>query len=96
MQHCCVLLKYLHEVPYIIIEAILEILFQWSVVSQMEPLVYLHPWLGYTAAYEMMVANWIYWIAGFIGRFVVHKEPRKGQDVGDENKGVHTQYLRVP
>jgi len=109
-QHWFVLLKYLHDVPYIIIETILEVLFQWSVVSQMEPLVYLHPWLGYAGACGMMVAHWLYFIAGFIGRFVVHEEPRKGQSTlvmnarresmrhpschADEDNGVVTQEDR--
>lgn len=74
MQHWFVLLKYLNDFAYVIVEGVLEILFQWSVVSQMEAIIYLHPFIGYTGAAGMLVAHWLYWIAGFIGRFVVHEK----------------------
>ena len=74
MQHWFVMIKYLHDFSYIIVEGVLEILFQWTVVSQMEAIVYLHPFIGYTGAAGMLVAHWMYWLAGFIGRFVVHEK----------------------
>lgn len=72
IQHWFALLKYLHDTSYVVIETILEVFFQWSVISQMEQLVYRHTWLAYTSACGMMVAHWLYFIAGFIGRFIVH------------------------
>lgn len=65
MQHWFVLLKHFNENLYVFIEWILEIWFQWSVFSNFE-LYSLNHWTAEVAALGMLIAHWLWIIAGGI------------------------------
>jgi len=76
VQHWFVMLKYIHEPAYIVIECILEVWFEWSLISQLEVYVYHSAWLLPTAALGMLVAHWFYLSSGFIG-LIKHHHPKE-------------------
>lgn len=69
IQHWFVLLQHVHRPAYILIELLLEIWFEWSVLSQFEVYTYKLHWTVPLAAAAMLVAHWLYVIAACIGLF---------------------------
>lgn len=68
MQHWFVLLKHFHESLYVSIEFVLETWFQWTVFSNFELYASNH-WTAEVAALGMLVAHWLWLVAGGIGLF---------------------------
>jgi len=58
-QHWFVLLKYVNKPAYIIVQLLLEIWFEWTVISNFEYYILEH-WTVYLCAAVMLVAHWEY------------------------------------
>lgn len=65
MQHWFVIVKYINEWAYMLIELTLEIFFQWILLSQFENFVSNH-WTASLIGAAMLVAHWLFLIAGGI------------------------------
>lgn len=65
VQHWFVLLIYVNQMAYIIIELLVEVWFEWVMFSVFEELVYTHVLLG-VAAGTMLVAHWLYLLSAFL------------------------------
>ena len=77
IQHLFVLLKYWHQTLYICIEFLLEIWFEWTVLSNFE-LYGANHWTMELAALSMLVAHWIYLFAAGMTLFVQSKSWTSG------------------
>ena len=73
IQHWFVLLKYVDEKAYFAIELILEVWFEWSIISQYETYVYTQHWTAPLAAGVMLISHWMYLLAAGI-RLVVDRD----------------------
>ena len=62
MQHLFVLLSQIHMNMYIFIETVLEILLEWSILSNYENCVWNH-WTVALSASIMLFAHWLYFTA---------------------------------
>jgi len=67
VQHWVVLLKYVNQRLYILVELVLEVWFEWSVLSQFETFVDEFHWIIPVAAGGMLFAHWLYMIAAGLG-----------------------------
>ena len=64
VQHWFVLLRYHFKPLYILIELLLEIWFEWIIFSRLEKWVYEYHLVGPMAAGIMLMAHWMYFVAG--------------------------------
>lgn len=92
IQHWFVLLKHFHENLYITIEFVLEIWFEWTVLSNFE-FYHSNHWTSEVAAIGMLVAHWLWLVAGGIGMFSRSKDSNKdhinrGSRVSTELEGL--------
>lgn len=65
MQHWFVLLRYVNKWVYSILELLLEVWFEWVVISDFEYIRSLH-WTAAQAAAVMLTAHWLYLLAAVI------------------------------
>jgi len=63
MQHLFVLLRYVNRFSYIVITIVLEVWFEWAVISHFENLCANHT-AAAIAGMTMLVAHWMYLLAG--------------------------------
>lgn len=77
IQHWFVLLKHLHQNLYVCIEFVLDIWFQWSVFSNFE-LYSSNHWTAEVAALGMLIAHWLWILAGGIG--ILYQSPQQEGD----------------
>ena len=61
-QHWFVLVKYVSKGTYIVLELLLEIMFEWVIISNFEYFVSQH-WTLYLSASVMLFAHWQYLLA---------------------------------
>jgi len=65
VQHWFVLLRYFHKNLYILVEVILEVLFEWTVFSNFERYSSNH-WTAAVAAAGMLLAHWMWFTSGTV------------------------------
>mmetsp|Transcript_38002 Transcript_38002/g.78978 ORF Transcript_38002/g.78978 Transcript_38002/m.78978 type:complete len:255 (+) Transcript_38002:1186-1950(+) len=68
LQHCFVMVRYIHEPTYIVVCLVLEAFFEWAVLSHFEALCANH-WTTAVAGATMLLAHWLFLIAGAIYLF---------------------------
>lgn len=66
VQHWFVLLRYRYHHVYMAVEILLEVWFEWTVLSLLEELHKEH-WVAGIVAASMLVSHWLYFIAGGLG-----------------------------
>jgi hypothetical protein len=73
VQHWFVLLNYGFSTLYVVVETILEVWFEWTVISSLEALHNDH-WVAGIVATSMLFAHWLYFIAGGLKLVFANKE----------------------
>uniref|UniRef100_A0A7S2YTA9 Uncharacterized protein n=1 Tax=Entomoneis paludosa TaxID=265537 RepID=A0A7S2YTA9_9STRA len=68
LQHCFVMLRYIHKPIYISVCLFLEVFFEWAVISHMEALCINH-WTAAMAGVTMLFAHWLFVLAGALNVF---------------------------
>lgn len=69
VQHWFVLLRYRYLHVYIAVEILLEVWFEWTVLSLLEE-VHKEHWVAGIVAVSMLVSHWLYFIAGGLGVYL--------------------------
>jgi len=65
VQHWFVLLRYRYRYAYIVVEMVLEVWFEWTILSLLEMLHKDH-WVAGVIAIVMLFAHWLYFISGVL------------------------------
>lgn len=69
VQHWFVLLRYRYRHVYMAVEILLEVWFEWTVLSLLEE-VHKEHWVAGIVAASMLVSHWMYFIAGGLGVYL--------------------------
>eukprot|EP00494_Astrolonche_serrata_P006071 UN06088 len=66
-------MKYFHFKSYVISQLILEIWFQWELISRLSTLTKTST---QTAGVVLIVSHWLFWIGGLLNVIAEHEEPK--------------------
>ena len=73
MQHWFVLLRYNYNLVYVVLVTIVEVWFEWTALTLISYFQKLH-WAGGFIGCGMLLAHWLYYIAGALSLFVAKEE----------------------
>eukprot|EP00984_Skeletonema_dohrnii_P025530 scaffold14713_cov135-Skeletonema_dohrnii-CCMP3373.AAC.1 len=79
VQHWFVLLRYRYRYVYVVVEILLELWFEWTVLSSLE-VVHKKHWVSGIVATSMLVSHWLYFIAGGLGLYFEKSDTAQSDD----------------
>jgi len=91
MQHWIVLVKYINKTAYCVVATLLEVWFEWEVFSNFEKY-HANHWTLELLAGTMLVAHWMFFIAGGLSMIVNEKnhEQKYIEENSDDEAILHT------
>ena len=82
MQHWFVLLRYNYNLVYIVLVTIVEVWFEWTALTLISYFQKVH-WAGGLIGCGMLLAHWLYYIAGVLSLFVAKEDDPNGNSGRD-------------
>jgi len=93
MQHWFILLRYNYNLVYVVLVTIVEVWFEWTALTLISYFQKVH-WAGGLIGCGMLLAHWLYYIAGALSLFVAKEDDPDGKS-GDNTLERLKSFKRV-